>query len=73
MKDACLTVIHLRLERQTVHALDTLAVAWNVSRGEAASRLLDEGITTHIDEVMNLLRSVGSRYESTRRPPSSEG
>jgi hypothetical protein len=65
-------VIHLRVNRHTVHAIDTLAVAWNVGRGEAANRLLDEGITAHLDEVLALLRSVGSRYDPTQRPPPSE-
>jgi hypothetical protein len=61
--------LHLRIPEETVQGVDALAVAWNVSRNEAAARVLAEGVALHVGDIETELRRIVERYSPT--PPKT--
>lgn len=54
--------LHLRVDDHVIRGVDAVAMGWNVSRNEAANRLLDEGIRRHIDDVRTAFEQMLTMY-----------
>lgn len=55
-------LVHIRLDRETVQAMDMLASLWNLSRQAAAQRLLDAAIRLHHGDITALLDQFHARW-----------
>ncbi len=65
--------LHLRVDAGVLRGVDAVAVAWGVSRNEAANRLLDEAVGLHIAEVVDAMQDMVRRYQEGRFEPPDLG
>lgn len=56
-------VIHIRLPRETVQAIDALASYWLLSRTETVERLLHIGIGNCSTDLVALARTLLERFD----------
>lgn len=55
-------VIHPRVDRLTVQAIDLLASRWNLTRQDTVTRLLNDAIGLHRDGIAEMLNEVRARW-----------
>lgn len=66
-------LLHIRVAPILLDGIDALAMAWGTNRTAAANRLLDEGVTRHIDEALTVLQSLADHYQQPRAATRTEG
>lgn len=66
-------LVHLRLDAEVVEAIDAFASRWRLSRADAATRLLEDGIGQHIDELVDIMQTMVRRFSDEEAHARSSG